>query len=72
MINLQKLIPKEILIRLTEDGFVSTVTYCGLFANSAAWRTCPAEEAEAPALLLIRRAKCETTVATAVIPLSCK
>ena len=37
--NLKKFIGKEILIRLTNDGFVSTVRYARLYSRSAAWQT---------------------------------
>ncbi len=39
MANLKKFIGKEILIRLTSDGFVSTVRYARLYSKSAAWQT---------------------------------
>lgn len=41
----KKLLEKEIFIRLTADGFVSTARYAGLFRKSAAWDTRPSEVA---------------------------
>jgi len=37
--SLQKLLAKEVLIRLTDSGFVSTVRYAGLCAKSSSWIT---------------------------------
>ena len=48
MINLQKFIAKEILIRLSADGFVSTVRYGGLYAKSSTWQTCCFEDTCSP------------------------
>jgi hypothetical protein len=39
MANLEKIIGKQILIRLTGDGFISTVRYAGLYSKSATWQT---------------------------------
>jgi hypothetical protein len=39
MANLKKFIGKEILIRLTNDGFVSTVWYACLYSKSTTWQT---------------------------------
>ena len=44
MKNLKIFAPREILIRLTDDGFVSTVRYAGLYARSTAWPTGAVEE----------------------------
>lgn len=37
--KIQKLFAKEVLIRLTDEGFVSTIRYGGMFAKSASWIT---------------------------------
>lgn len=39
MTSLQKIFAKEVLIRLTDDGFTSTVSYCGVYRRSTAWNT---------------------------------
>jgi len=46
MTGIQKLIPKESLIRLTDDGFVSTARYCDVFTRSTALRTCDSADPE--------------------------
>ena len=39
MAKLKKFFGKEIFIRLTGDGFVSTVRYARLYSRSTTWQT---------------------------------